>query len=284
MSRAFRSLRAALAAVAVVLPLIGTAPEARADGGAYVWFERTYNDPGTATEGYASVFVPQAKRATLDRGPFYLYLLTGMRPIVENRPLPEGAIRLGAFAIARHGKEFRFEVHFTVPDLAGGAYTVMACNEPCTISGFREPLTGVIQIVATEREERLLVQQGRLHARLGHGRRELRKARREIEELEGLTDLRSIERTTLTAEAAELRDRVERLRDRVRARPRPVIAPAPAWAIAGGLLALAGALALRRRHRPRPGSTGTAPTPGPAIADGEGVGRHGAERERVGTR
>jgi hypothetical protein len=284
MSSASRSLRGAAVVVAVVLSLIGAAPAAQADGGAYVWFERTYNFPGTAAEGYASVFVPQDRRAILDRGPFYLYALTGMRPIVEDRPLPEGAIRLGAFTIERNGKEFRFEVDFTVPDLSGGAYTVMACNEPCTISGFREPLSGVLQVVATAREERLLLQQGRLHARLGHGRRELRKARREIDELEGLTDLRSIERTTLTAEASELRERVEHLRDRARARPRPVIAPAPAWAIAGGLLALAGVLALRRRRRPQPSSTEAAPAGRPGAADVDGVSPHGAERERVGTR
>jgi hypothetical protein len=281
-----RALRVAVAAAVAAAPLVLSATPARADGGAYVWFERTYNHPGTVAEGYASVFIPQEKRGILERGPFYLYVLTGTRPIVEGRPLPEGAIRLGTFAIERDRKEFRFEVNFTVPDLPGRAYTVMACNEPCTISGFREPLTGILQIVATDREEQLLLQQGRLHARLGHGRRELRKARREIEELEGLTDLRSIERTTLTAETSELRTQVERLRARASQRPRPLIAPASAWAIGVGLVAVAAGLVLRRRRRlPAPGRTTPPPDVAHAILASEwSAVRDEAERERAGTR
>lgn len=283
-----RSLRVAIAVGALALPLLTSTP-ARADGGAYLWFERTYNYPGTTAEAYASVYVPQAKRAILDRGPFYLYVLTGGSSIREGRPMPDGAIRLGTFSIERDRKWFEFEVGFTVPELPGGFYTVAVCNEPCTVAGFREPLVGVLPIVATAREEQLLRQQGRMQGRIGTLHRDLRKAQREVVELEGITDLRSIERTTVLAEADDLRDQVERLRARLARRPRPVVAPASAWAVAVALCVLGLAIAIRRRGRSdrRPDGARPAypPTGGVAILDPEPeVVRDAAERERAGTR
>ena len=45
------------------------------------------------------------------------------------------------------GTAFALSASFTVPDPPGDSYAPGVCNDPCTISGFREPLTGGISIV-----------------------------------------------------------------------------------------------------------------------------------------
>ncbi len=243
--RALRSMLAgALIAALVAVPTI-----AAADGGAYIEFEHTYAMPGDVTDGYAQVYVPERKHAILERGPFYAYLLSEGSAIREGRPLPAGAIRLGMFTIREFEPEwYRLEVAFTVPDLPGDFYTVMTCNDPCTVSGFREPLTGVLSIVGTQREARLLTAQGKLRARVGSARRDLRKSLRANEDLNAASTAREEERAGLIAQTDQLRGQLAALRAADRRR-RPIVPEAGAWALAIALVALATAIVVRRRRR-----------------------------------
>ena len=49
-------------------------------------------------------------------------------------------------------ESYEFKTDFTVPDLDPGLYEIGVCNDPCTISGFREALGGSLAIVETRRE------------------------------------------------------------------------------------------------------------------------------------
>ena len=49
---------------------------ARADGGAYIAFDRTHYMPGETATGEAYVYLEKQHQGLLDRGPFYAYLLT----------------------------------------------------------------------------------------------------------------------------------------------------------------------------------------------------------------
>ena len=68
---------------------------ASADGGAYLVLERTHYLPGQTArpEGYVSV--PATKQDLFDRGPFYLYVVPKRSSLVEERPIPDGAVRVG---------------------------------------------------------------------------------------------------------------------------------------------------------------------------------------------
>ena len=243
--------RIAATAVLATGVMFAFAPAASADGGAYVWFEKTYHLPGTSTEAYASVYVPEKKSEIIDRGPFFLYVITGGRPIREGRPIPAGAIRLGMFSIHEKKGWYEFETGFTVPDLPGDFYTVMVCNDPCTIAGFREPLIGQIGIVATLREERLLKQQGLMKGRLRTAARHLRESERRVGDLQAIVDLRQLERTRLIADVGRLREDLAQLRRSVRASTRPLVSAAVGWTIAGGLVAIAAVLLFRPRRSVR---------------------------------
>jgi hypothetical protein len=75
---------------------------------------------------------------------------------------------------------YEFTAEFTVPELDPGSYEVGVCNDPCTISGFRESLGGSLTIVETRREAQLLTQNDRLRGELFGARREVRRAERRL--------------------------------------------------------------------------------------------------------
>ena len=144
---------------------------------------------------------------------------------------------------SRTGKAFELNASFVVPQLDGESYALRVCNEPCTISGFREPLTGTISIVATAREGELLNQVDLLNRQAWNLRRQVRKAERVSEEPEpssGRPRWRS-----------RLAIRVRELAAAAAARPtpsgrRPLVSTWVALTLAGGLVALALALVVRR--------------------------------------
>lgn len=241
--------RVAVAAAITAGMLAWATPAGAAGGGAYVAFDRTYYQPGQRATGSANVFASEWNREVMVRGPFYAYLLSGRATIREGRPIPSGAIRLGAFSIARDGAWYRFRIAFTVPDVAGDFYSIMACNDPCTVSGFRQPLFGQLSVVATGREARLLRQQGRMQSRIWTLRRRLRKSDRENGDLQAVLRLRETQRSESLAELDTLRNVVTRLRAAAGRTRDPVIGAAGAWTIGGGLGALAAALVFRRRRR-----------------------------------
>lgn len=228
------------------------------NGGAYIEFRErsgrggTHLLAGSSAIGEAYVYVPENKQGLLEGGPFYAYLLPEGASIREGRPIPDGAIRLGAFTIERTKKEwFELETSFTVPDLTGDFYSVMTCNDPCTVSGFREPLSGVISIVRTTREGRLLTRQSRMQGTNFGLRRELRKSEKASEELSAYLDAGIAARSDLGSEVSRLQDQLARARAAARrAEGRPLIGPWAAAAIPIGIAVVGtvGLVAIRRRR------------------------------------
>lgn len=156
---------------------------AGANGGAYIEIDRTHVLPGEQATARAYVFVPESKQHLLDRGPFFAYLLPKGTFVREDRPLPEGTIRLGSFSIERDRREsFELELEFTVPEVESGLYSLGMCNDPCTLSGLREPLSGELSIVETPREGELLTTQFKLETRIWRLRRDVRQAERRLEQ------------------------------------------------------------------------------------------------------
>ena len=145
------------------------------------------------------------------------------------------------------GTSFELHASFAVPDLAGDSYAISVCNDPCTISGFREPLTGEISIVATAREGELLTKLHRQQNRTWMVRRQVRKAERGTDEVQAQLLDAEVARSEL---AIEVRKLIAAGRspsptsDR-----RPLI---PAWGaviLTLGLLMVAVAIVTRSRRR-----------------------------------
>jgi hypothetical protein len=229
---------------------------ASGNGGAYFEFEKTYYLPGERAEGYSTVTVPRAKQGIFAHGPFHVFVLPGRAMLEEGRAIPEEAIRVGTLSIRRKtARRFELETEFTVPDVASSSYTVMTCNDPCTISGFRETLTGGIEIVETLRERDLLIQRTRLEARVAQHRRVARRAQREAEALEGLLDANEEERDRLSGEVERLEARLAAARRSARTpeEDRDPGAPILPWALAGvaTLSTVVAVGALRRGRKSR---------------------------------
>jgi hypothetical protein len=243
--RAFRWLTVAT----MVAALLAMPVAAGADGGSYIDLDQTHYLPGETAVGLAYVSVPERKQVLFERGPFHAFLVRKGDAIREDRPVPDGVIRVGTFSIEHEkGKSFQLRVSFTVPDLPGAFYSIAFCNDPCTISGFREPLTGVISIVQTPREGQLLTEQSRLDSRIFGLRHQLRKAERAGEELQAQLHASEAERQRLSTELSRLEDELAA----------PTASPETGWMIDGwvavglvillALVSLASALAIWRRR------------------------------------
>jgi hypothetical protein len=247
-------LRLGLVALTVAV-LVLPAQAAAADGGAYIQFDRTHYLVGSAAHGVAYVAIPEPRQGLLARGPFYVYLVPGKSWIQEGRPLPEGVIRLAAATIERDsGTIFEISTSFTVPDLPGEYYTIQFCNEPCTISGFRESLSGQISIVQTLREASLLNQQQRLYGKNWHLQRQVRKANKEIEDLQLMIDAAGSERSNLIQQIDDLEAEIVRDQQAPEDIRRPL---AEGWALVAiaiavlvSLVAVTLGIVFSRRHRP----------------------------------
>ncbi|HYZ12294.1 MAG TPA: hypothetical protein VFA08_01635 [Actinomycetota bacterium] len=220
-----------VALVAIVLIL--SAQTAMADGGAYIEFRGprpgSHFLPGDDASGTAFVAIPKRHEELLNRGPFYVYLVPGNKWIQEGKALPEGVIRLAAATIERDsGTTFEITTSFTVPDVPGEYYTIQFCNDPCTISGFRESLSGQISIVQTLREASLLNEQQRLYGKNWHLRRQVRKATKEIEDLQLMIDSAGSERSDLIQQIDDLEAEIIRDQQAPAEIRRPL---AEAWAL-----------------------------------------------------
>jgi hypothetical protein len=237
--------------------LLVPAQTAAADGGAYIDFDQTHYLAGTdPARGVAYVAIPQPHQDLLERGPFYVYVVP-RGWIREGRPLPEGTIRVGTASIEHDSRTtFRITTSFTVPDLPGDYYDIQMCNEPCTISGFRESLSGRISIVQTQREATLLNEQQRLFGRNWHLRRQVRKADREAQEFQASMDALEADRDALIEEVANLEGALSRTqRSDSAAGGRPLVEPwalvAIAIAVIVALASVGMALVFSRRSGPR---------------------------------
>jgi hypothetical protein len=192
-------------------------PAAAADGGAYFDIRGGSGSgrggshflPGDDAVGISYVSVPERWQELLDRGPFYVYVVPrGL--IREGRPLPEGTIRVGTATIEHDSRTtFRIRTSFEVPDLPGDYYTVQMCNDPCTIAGFREPLTAEISIVQTTREAELLNERQRLWGQNYGLEREVRRANKANEELDASLEEAFDRMAALSAENSRLETELE---------------------------------------------------------------------------
>jgi hypothetical protein len=174
----------AFVVVTIVAALVGISPAASsADGGAYISLDETYYVVGDTAVATAYVAIPNSRVSVLDRGPFYAYILDDGSSLRAGSPIPSNAIRVGAFSVTREDGAYEFEARFTMPALAHGWHSLRSCNEPCTITGFREPLEGSFYVVETEREAALLIENGRLQGQLAGARRDTAKAERALESM-----------------------------------------------------------------------------------------------------
>ena len=237
-----------IGAAMLVGATLGWPSVAWADGGAYVDLDRTHYLPGQTAHAEGYVFVPRAKQHLFERGPFYLYVTQERTPLIEGRPIPERAVQVGTISIDRErGKAFELRGSFVVPQLDGESYALGVCNEPCTISGFREPLTGTISIIATAREGELLNQVDLLKRRAWNLRRQVRTSERADEELRAQLGLAEVARSELAIRVGEL-EAAAAARATSSGR-HPLVSKWVALTLAGALLAVALALVLRRGRR-----------------------------------
>ncbi len=221
-----------------------------ANGGAYLEFDRTFYVAGDAGHGVTYVSLPARKEHLLDEGPFHVFALLG-GALREGLPIPSTAIRLGTLTVTEEDGSYEFETDFVVPDLDPGWYEIGVCNDPCTISGFRESLGGSLSIVETRREAQLLTANGRLRSQLFGARREPRRAERRLAEVEGELDTQLAfggeERTDLAAEIDRLEAQLASARSRAAETGRTPFDPWLVGAILLVTLAIA-VLAFRRRR------------------------------------
>jgi hypothetical protein len=224
---------------------------AAANGGAYLEFDRTYYVAGDEGHGVTYVSLPARKKHLLDEGPFHVFALPRGVSLREGHPIPPTAIRLGTVTVIEEGESFEFETDFIVPDLDPGWYEIGVCNDPCTISGFRESLGGSLSIVETRREAQLLTANDRLRGQLFGARREARRAERRLTEVEAELETQlafgSEERIELAAEIDRLETQLASARSRGAAEGRTQFDPWLVDAILLVTLAIA-VLAFRRRR------------------------------------
>jgi hypothetical protein len=247
-------MRARGALIAVVAGSLLLVPSpALANGGAYIALDGTHYEPGSTAVATAYVSVPKGKQALLEQGPFYAYVLPGNAAIRKGEPIPDEAIRVGTFAIERERPtQFELVAEFTVPEIDGDVYSIQMCNDPCTLTGFREQLWGQISIVATPREAELLIEQQRLTRRFFHVRRDAHRAEKELAELRGTLAQAEADNAALAEMVNDLRQRrAPAATDRAATTSRrPLVDPWAAALIAVAVLALAVAVAKRRRRAP----------------------------------
>jgi hypothetical protein len=267
--RTTRSGAAVVVGAAILVAVLVVPGVAQADGGAYIEFDETYYLPGDGAVGTAYVSVPKTQEAILDRGPFMAFLLPrGVTTLQAGRAIPNGAIQLGTFTIHEEKDSYELEVRFTVPEVPGGFYNVGVCNDPCTVAGFKEPLSGSIGIVATVREAQLLKENGTLQSKIWGLQRDLRKSGKQMDELRAEIDDSRSATDLMAARVGDLQGRLADADALVASESlRPIIPPWAAALVAFALLVLAGTLLVRWRRPRRKAPVRSAPAPAdPEIA------------------
>jgi uncharacterized coiled-coil protein SlyX len=246
-------MRHVLAVAIVVGAVVANPIAARADGGAYMEFDRTYYLPGETATAEAYVYLLERQQGRLDHGPFYAYLVTTNRSFPRvGQPIPSGAVRVGTFQVEEsRPKWFELTVSFTVPDVAGDGYTVAMCNDPCTVQGFKEPIVGYISIIQTVREGTLLTQQQRLQNRIYALRRAGKKQEKAMAELEGQFDALDLVRSSMASQMSAMEDRLAAATAAASTREspsRPLLAPSTGIALVLALFALAASILARKQR------------------------------------
>jgi hypothetical protein len=169
----------ALVVFAAVAALVGVPSIAQADGGAYISLDKTYYVVGSTAVAKAYVSIPKNKESLLSQGPFYAWVMDDGSSLREGS-IPSSAVRAGMFTVHREDSAFEFETRFTVTSVSMGWHTLAFCNDPCTVDGFREPLTGSLYVVQTQREAELLIENGKLQGQLSGTKQQLTRAQRQL--------------------------------------------------------------------------------------------------------
>lgn len=203
-----RPKRTILVLVTAIGVLAWPVEAASANGGAYLELDRAHYLPGEQGTAVTYVTVPERKESIFDLGPFYLFALPEGMTLREDRPIPTAAVRIGTFAIEEEKHQYELTAPFTVPELDGDFYSLEVCNDPCTVSGFREALGGSISIVATQREADLLRKNSHLYGRMYELRGDVRQAERRLEKAQAEFELQL---ANGQADRDELTSRVEQL-------------------------------------------------------------------------
>jgi hypothetical protein len=241
---------AAMLGGAIVATVLWTPTAAHADGGAYIELNHTYYLTGDTAVAEAYVSIPKADQAILDRGPFFLYLLRRNMYPGAKPGIPDGSIRLGTVDVEQNGREiFELKLRFTVPQTPSGVHYLAVCNDPCTVAGFKEPLTGSMNISATARE--ITLQQGMadLRSKMWRVQNDLRSSDKKLDDVIAQLQAALRGNTDKAADVVELRDRLDAADATIASEStRPLIDPWAAVLAAASLLVLAGALVVRRRR------------------------------------
>jgi hypothetical protein len=186
------------AVLAVALP-------ANADGGAYIELDRTFYPSGSTAHAEAYVSVPERHQDALDRGPFYAYLVPYGSWLTAGKRLPSGTVRLGTFSIEDLGRNaFELSTSFPVPDVDTGLYYLQLCNDPCTVVGFREALSGFFTVAPTAAEAHLLADRTNLEFRVAGFRHQVGRLKRANQDLEARLEVAVAERDDLRARLADV--------------------------------------------------------------------------------
>ncbi|MET0800655.1 MAG: hypothetical protein ABWZ53_05760 [Actinomycetota bacterium] len=250
----------------VITMTVFAASSASANGGAYVEFDGTHHLPGEMVTATVYVAIPKSKMGLLDRGPFYAYVLPPGTAIDAERGLPAGAIGVGTWTVEQEKQQTELTVTFTVPETEGDYYSFGLCNDPCTVNGFGEPVSGVLSVVATAREAALLGDVGRLHSQLAGLKRDIRKqakgADQQIASASAAVEASEAARRTLTEQVSALEGRVRAADAAVEDASRPFADPWFAAAAAVGLVALVFVFVGRRRDRDAAGRDDVVPERG----------------------
>jgi hypothetical protein len=246
-----RPKRTILVLVTVAGVLALPVEAASANGGAYLELDRAHYLPGEHGTATTYVTVPERRESIFDLGPFYLFALPEGMSLQEDRPIPAAAVRIGTFAIEEEKHQYELTADFTVPQLASDSYFLEVCNDPCTVSGFREALSGSISIVATQREAELLTQNSHLFNRIYQLRGDARQAERRLEKARTEFELQlangQADRSELTSRIEQLERELAASEERAADAARTPFEPWILGAIAV-LVVAAGLLALRRRR------------------------------------
>jgi len=257
-----------IGAAMLVGATLGAPSVAWADGGAYLDLDRTHYLPGQTARAETYVSIPRAKQGLVERGPFFVFVVPKRASVTEGRPISANAVRVGTASIEREdGRTFGLRASFVVPDLPGAFYRLAVCNDPCTISGFREPLTGEISIVQTVREGELLTELYRQQNQTWMARRQVRKAERANLELRSELLDAEMARSELAIRVRELE--AAAAASAIPSGRRPLISPWATLLLAGGLFAVALALVVRRRRRLGPAIPDPIVATSPASAPAE---------------
>lgn len=238
-------------ALLIVTMVLAVPDAAAANGGAYLELDREHYLPGETGTATTYVTVPERREAIFDRGPFHLFLLPEGTTLREGRPIPGSAIRIGTFSTEEEGTQYELTAPFTVPQVASAFYSLGLCNDPCTVTGFREYLSASISVVATEREASLIAENNRLWNRLYLQRFRRERAARRADRFEVALgrqiDVGADERDRLTGKIDELEAKLAAAERRAADAARPTFDP---WLVGGvvTLALVAAALTFRRRR------------------------------------